>query len=302
MAQPHIAPNYLYTIRFPRFSSVFEELIDAIISQSYSLLETSKHIYQQAEQLLLAELGLTNWQPAPQKSVVRTFAETQHANRLDAEYFQPKYEELINIISSHAVYVKSISELQRYNARGLQPQYIENGTLDVITSKHILENGLDYDAFEKTDESNWELQKKARISQGDILTYTTGANIGRTAYYSRIERALASNHVNILRVDHEYPEYVAFVMNSLIGRSQTERLCAGSAQVELYPKDIEKFIIPFIQGEKQKEIIALLGESHQFKIQSKSLLECAKRAVEIAIEQDEQAALAWLERSAALPR
>ncbi len=38
-----------------------------------------------------------------------------------------------------------------------------------------------------------------------------------------------------------------------------------------------------------------MGESDQLKSQSKRMLESAKRAVEIAIEQDEQAAIQWVE-------
>ena len=36
-------------------------------------------------------------------------------------------------------------------------------------------------------------------------------------------------------------------------------------------------------------------ESFNGRKRAKNLLECAKRAVEIAIEQDEQAAIEWLE-------
>ncbi len=83
-------------------------------------------------------------------------------------------------------------------------------------------------------------------------------------------------------------------MNSMIGRLQTDRLSAGSAQAELYPKDIENYLIPFIAEQKQQKIVSLLEESRVLKEKSKHLLECAKRVVEIAIEKDKQAAIDWL--------
>ena len=211
--------------------------------------------------------------------------------RLDAEYFQPKYEELIRLITKNSRYTKVISEIQTCNTRGVQPKYSTDGTLDIITSKHILESGLDFDNFEKTDLTNWIVYKKAQVKKGNILTHTTGANIGRTAIYQSGRKALASNHVNILSIENENPDYVAFVMNSLIGRLQTEQLSAGSTQVELYPRDIEKFVIPFIDKKKQLEIQQKVTESFALRKQSKHLLECAKRAVEIAIEQDEKTAM-----------
>ncbi|NYT47244.1 MAG: restriction endonuclease subunit S [Candidatus Methanofishera endochildressiae] len=127
------------------------------------------------------------------------------------------------------------------------------------------------------------------------LPIRLGANIGRTAIYQSEKKALASNHVNILIVDKEDPEYVAFVINSLVGRLQTERLSAGSAQAELYPKDIENFVIPFISEEKQNQIKKKVTDSFTLRKQSKHLLDCAKKAVEMAIEKDEKTAINWLE-------
>lgn len=280
----------------PLLSIEFQESIKGVIDNFLHCQALSKCLFKSAEECLLLELGLTDWQPKHRLSFVKNYSETEQAERLDAEHFQPKYDELIEAITTNSFYSKSISEIQKYNARGLQPQYAVDGELDVITSKHILEQDLNYDEFEKTSESNWKKQKKARIQKGDILTYTTGANIGRTACYSTTKPALASNHVNILRIRNENPEYVAFVMNSLIGRLQTERLSAGSAQAELYPKDIEKFLIPFAEENIQQKIVSLISESRSLKAQSKHLLECAKRAVELAIEQDEQTAMDWLEK------
>jgi restriction endonuclease S subunit len=76
---------------------------------------------------------------------------------------------------------------------------------------------------------------------------------------------------------------------------QTDKLSAGSAQAELYPKDIAQFLIPFVEKNIQKQIREKIISSLALKKQSTALLETAKRAVEIAIEQDEQAALDFIE-------
>ena len=47
--------------------------------------------------------------------------------------------------------------------------------------------------------------------------------------------------------------------------------------------------------EIQTEIQTKVTESFSLRKQSKHLLECAKRAVEIAIEEDEETATKWLE-------
>ena len=109
---------------------------------------------------------------------------------------------------------------------------------------------------------------------------------------------LASNHVNILRLAEGInPQYVAFVMNSRIGRLQTDQLSAGSAQQELYPKDISQFYIPFVSPDLQKALVQKITQAHNLEKESEALLTRAKQAVEMAIEQGEAAGLACLSAS-----
>ena len=294
VAQPHLHLEDIRNLKIPNFTDKFIEILEQTYKEFDAISLSSSSKYGKAQNLLLSELGLLNWQPKHQLTFVKNYTDVAQAGRLDSEYYQPKYDELLKAIKNNSEYVKNISEIQTYNARGLQPKYLTEGTMNVITSKHILDDGLDFDNFEKTNPENWDNQKKARVIQGDILTYTTGANIGRTAYYPIEAKALASNHVNILRIKDENPEYVGFVMNSLIGRLQTEKMSAGSAQAEIYPKDIDKFTIPFIAKKSQISILNKVSESRDLLKQSKYLLEYAKRAVEIAIEEDEKTAVAWL--------
>lgn len=295
-AQPTVAMSRIRKIPIPINSLSFQMEIKNKINLAHTNLESSKILYTDAEESLLRALGITETSlSAPEKHNIKSFRESfLSSGRLDAEYYQKKYEELAKICHANAVYVKKISEIQTYNARGVQPIYAEDGELAVINSRHILERELDYQNFEKTTLEHWDLQLKARIFAKDILTYTTGANIGRTQIYLSENKALASNHVNILRITGENPVYVAFVLNSLIGRLQTEKLSAGSAQQELYPKDIECFYIPFILPELQQEISEKVQKSFVLRIESERLLNLAKEAVEVAIEKGESEAMKLL--------
>ena len=60
------------------------------------------------------------------------------------------------------------------------------------------------------------------------------------------------------------------------------------------PSEIEKVVIPVLDMDKQIEISDKVKESFTLRKKSKQLLEDAKRAVEIAIEQDEDIAVQWL--------
>ncbi len=58
---------------------------------------------------------------------------------------------------------------------------------------------------------------------------------------------------------------------------------------------MKETVIPILSEDKQTQIQQKVIESFDLRKQSRYLLECAKRAVEIAIENDEQAAIKWLE-------
>lgn len=280
--QANFSPAKFRQIAIPILSKELNNKIEEIVYKSFELLEESKSLYSQAEDLLLGELGLKYWQPKNTLHTTKKFSDFAQSGRLDAEYYQPKYDDLFERLQK--VDCKTIKEIQIINYRGFQPEYVENGKIDVINSKHILEDGLDYENFEKTDEVSFNNAVRAQVKYGDILTYTTGANIGRTQVYLSEKKAMASNHVNMLRVKDVNPIYLALVLNSKIGRMQTEKSSTGSAQVELYPDDLASFIIPILPEAIQTKIASLIQQSFECKAQSKQLLEDAKRMVEEEIE------------------
>ena len=69
------------------------------------------------------------------------------------------------------------------------------------------------------------------------------------------------------------------------------------------PDQVAATAIPILPADVQDTIREKVAESVALRWQSRHLLESAKRAVEIAIEQDEATAMAWLEEEqAAIPK
>ena len=279
----------------PVMSESFQKMISGVFHKGLQLRNNSDQAFAECEKLLVDTLGFSaedvTGSNLTQKSFSTSFGKT---GRLDAEYYSPKYDRLYSLIMSRSKEVKTIHDFAVFNSRGRQPEYDELGSLKVINSKHILESSLDYDGFEKTAADVWDKYPTSRVTYGDILTYTTGANIGRTAVYLSTEKAVASNHVNILRTNEPHPIYIAVVMNSFIGRLQTEKLCGGSAQQELYPTQIDEFIVPFVEEETQIKIANAYKEAVECSRQSQRYFGLATRTIELAIERGEDAALAWL--------
>ena len=298
MVQEGLSLAKVRTIPVPLLSEPFQVRVSGTIEESLRLRRETRAKYKQAEDTLLTALGLADWTPPEPLSYTARASDALAAGRLDAQYFSSKFDELLERLSASAVRMETIRDIRSYNARGLQPEYVPAGDVYVVNSRHILEARVDYEGLERTTTEWLKINERSRLHSGDILTYTTGAKIGRTAYFALSDPAVASNHVNILRLSKGNPEYVAFVMNSLVGRLQTERHLSGTAQPELYPGDIDKFIVPFIPDEIQSSITASLRASEESRVQARQFLEATKRAVEIAIEDGEAAAMAFLSQAA----
>jgi restriction endonuclease S subunit len=78
---------------------------------------------------------------------------------------------------------------------------------------------------------------------------------------------------------------MALVFQSIVGQFQTQQHARGSAQAELYPSDIDRFVVPLLDPTKQKAIGDLVRESLVKQQESRQLLEQAKARVEQLIEE-----------------
>lgn len=51
---------------------------------------------------MLTELSLADWQPIHRLFFVKNFSIIRQANRIDAEYFRPKYDQIVTAIKGYA--------------------------------------------------------------------------------------------------------------------------------------------------------------------------------------------------------
>jgi type I restriction enzyme M protein len=276
----------------------FQKLIREATLGYLQLVSKSKSLYDQAEELLLSELGLNDWQPIADTIAVKRFSDSWGGcDRGDAEHYQPKFDQLIQKLKSK-VNLQPLSNLLTVNQRGKQPNYLEEDEesegLPVINSKHVREGSviLTDNRLATIPENDNALF----IQKGDVLINGTGVGtIGRCAPYLYDQEALPDNHVTILRTEILNPVYLSIYLNSIIGQFQVEQYFKGSSgQIELYPNDIASFLIWDAPQSIQQKIKQKVEDSHHKREQSKQLLEIAKTGVERAIEEDEERAIAWM--------
>lgn len=307
--QVNFSPDKLRQIKIPLFSESVLTGIDGLVLNAFSKAEESKILHGQAERMLLSELGLLHWQPPEPLTYQRKASEAFAVKRLDAEHFQPKYDELFDLLSAKGD-VRLGNHLTEPIRRGISPVYVEDGgdTL-VINSQHVGKvqveladnrrtlRALLEDETEKNSE-NKKVLRRGEVKVGDVLLNSTGMiTIGRCQCLLENVKAVVDNHVAIIRPQQILdPIYLACFINALPGRMQTERGWTGSSgQIELRPETIADYRIWNAPPEIQQQIHTLVEQSHTARRQATMLLHKAKRAVEIAIEDSEAAAIVFLE-------
>ncbi|WP_206436991.1 hypothetical protein [Paracoccus haematequi] len=290
--QQHIFLWMIERIQVPRFSSQLEKRIGALAKAAYEANEAVSHFFCKAEEALLAALGLADWTPLELLSYTARASDVFAAGRWDAQYFRPLFEEVEQrlLATGGAVKLGTILEI---NSRGRQPNYDTDG-LPVINSKHVRTNKV---LLGDDNRRAIEAGSPVVIKKGDVLVNGTGVGtIGRTAAFLHEQKALPDNHVTVLRTSRVDPIYLAVFLNSLLGQLQIERHIKGSSgQIELYPNDIAKIVFWDAPDHVQASVRHAVLSAFKQERCAHDLLEAAKHAVEIAIEDGEATALGFLD-------
>ncbi|MGC6517661.1 MAG: hypothetical protein ACON49_06500 [Candidatus Puniceispirillaceae bacterium] len=295
-AQQELAPYAIYNFPAPDFTKDFEWKIASLFVDANELLNQSKKYPQQAETLLLTELGLENWQPKKQLSFVANYAEVEDANRFDADYFQPHYKELLERISEQQVKLHHFGEKVQLRNKNYRP--IAEKEYRYIELSNIGANG-EITGFSK--ELGKKLPSRARriVRKGDVIISSIEGSIDSVALISdKEDGALCSTGFHIAHSEIYNPETLLVLMKSIIGQLQLERGCNGTILTSISKGELNRLKLPEINEATQEQLKQLVQQMYDDRDATKRLLETAKRAVEIAIEEDEVAAFRFIENEA----
>lgn len=261
-----------------------QQKINSLVILAQDLKNQSLRWYQEAEKFLLEELGLKNAFFEDELSCVVNYADVVNVNRIDAEYFQPKYQKLIEKIKGKEA--ETLGELVSMR-KGFEPgseAYQEEGKLFIRVSS-VSKLGIEEkDQKYLSEELYQKLKKDYEPKLGDILV-TKDATPGIAYVIKEPLEGIISGGILDLKVkDNIESEYLALCISSIVGQWQAQRDAGGSIIAHWKPEQVKNLIIPILPTEIQKEIAGLVRKSHEERKKSKELLEQAKREVEEMIE------------------
>ena len=290
--QMHLNLSDSRNIIIPILSEALQNTIKSLFFNVIRLKKQSITEFDQAQILLLSELGLADWQPKHRLTFVKNYSNTQRAERIDADYFQPKYEEIVHAIKGYSGGWDRLRNLLNLKAQNYHPE--DKQEYKYIELANIAGNGEITDCMIAQGQ---DLPSRARrkVAMGDVIVSSIEGSLDSIALINKeYDLALCSTGFHVVNSKTFNSETLLVLLKSIVGQLQLKKGCNGTILTAINKDEFGKVILPIIVEEKQTQIQQKVLESFNLRKQSKHLLECAKRAVEMAIEQDEQTAIDWL--------
>jgi len=279
----------------PLFTDKFIFTVHNLNNQRHNLILQSEQMYAKAEQLLLSELGLLDWKPRRTLTYVRSFNQVAKASRMDAEHFHPKYKELRNIIRNYSGGYLRLIDIAVNSNETIEPRTNPEHNFKYIELADIDQNIGVIENAKTIKGKNAPSRARMLLRNGDVIASSVEGSLDKVALVSEeYDGAIGSTGFFVLRPRTVSSGYLLALIKSMIVREQMHCESSGTILAAVPAKSLKNIIVPNIQQEIQDAISSLVQQSLAAKREAKTLLEKAKRAVEIAIEYGEQQAIDFL--------
>ncbi|MEM5800998.1 MAG: restriction endonuclease subunit S [Candidatus Aenigmatarchaeota archaeon] len=259
----------------------FQETISAKVKNAFRLLEQSREFYLQAEALLLSELGLKDFKPVGKLSYKVNLSKVSTVYRMDAEYFNPKYDEIIERISKKTE-LKPLRNFILSVKKGIEvgsESYQDEGVPFIRVSNLSVSGLVSKDQKFISEELYEVLENEFKPVKGEILL-TKDATPGIAYFVKEQIRGIVSSGILRIRVKNINPEYLCLCINSTVGKSQVERDVGGSVILHWKLGQVKNLMIPILPELAQQKIAKLVYESYRTREKGKQLLKEAKEEIE----------------------
>ncbi len=280
-------------IRVVSLEEQIKELTHKIVLEAELLKERSVRIYQDAEQILLSELGLLNWKPKHRLSFVKKYSDMDTAGRIDAEYFQPKYDEVVDKIKQYKKGYKPLDEIVTVKDKNTLPK--DDVTYRYIELANISANGI-INGFIEAFGKELPTRARRKVNAGDVIVSTIEGSLSSIALIKDdLNNALCSTGFFVINSENINSETLLVLLKSPVGQLQLKKGCSGTILTAIGDDEFKRIVLPDLPSGIQSDIKKKITEMYEAKALSKRLLDIAKRGVEMAIEKSEKDAQDWID-------
>lgn len=209
--------------------------------------------------------------------------------RLDAEYYQSKYEKNEALLKS--LPHKRLHELvDIYKSVEPGSNFYKEKGLPFVRVSNLSKFGLSQsevylDSGDFTKEALQSLYPK----KDDVLLSKDGS-VGIAYAVENDLKCVLSGAILRLKIKDKTeitPKYLSLVLNGISTQLQAQRDCGGSIIAHWRLEEIQNLLIPLLDSKTQEAIESKISQSFALRAKSKELLESAKQRVENAIHENQ---------------
>ena len=282
--QDKLALDRLRNFLIPKAKSKALEInIENNIKQANENYKKSKLLYSQAEQILLEELGLKNLDLKDDLFCTTTLKEVKDNNRMDTEYYMPKYDCISKAIEKEGYNrLDSISKFSKILLKKKSEifyKYIEIGEIDVSTGDV---------SCKEMQGCDLPTNAKLKISGGELIISKVRPTRGAIAIVPDYltNNCLCSGAFSVFTIKPPIREYIQVFLRSKIGKVLLGHDSTGTQYPTITDEDVKAIPIPDLSKNIMENISNKVFNAHMERESAKALLEQAKHKVEEMIEKE----------------
>lgn len=238
--QSNVNAEELKRVEIPLVSTRLQLKITSIFDDTFNFIQESEEKYKEAETLLVSELGLMNWQPTHQLSFIKNYSNIQKVERIDAEYYQPKYEEIINVIKEYSEGWDILGSVVNLNLNNYKPK--DKQQYKYIELANISGNG---EITGCTIEEGQDLPSRARrkVTRGDVIVSSIEGSLTSIALVTDdYDQALCSTGFYVINSKILNSETLLVLLKSIAGKLQLKKGCNGTILTAINKNEFNNII------------------------------------------------------------
>lgn len=281
--QANFSPAKFREISIPVFSKDLNDKIEDITYRAFQKLEMSESLYSEAANNMLECLDLNDFTASSNSCNVKTLKESFiETGRLDAEYYQPKYDDILHHIQAYKYGSKNLAEICDIKEENFTPK--DDTTYKYVELANIGKYGNIIGCSQQKGE---DLPSRARriVSKNDVVISSLEGSLDSCALVEEdYDGALCSTGFYVLKSSVLNSETLLVLFKSPLVKELMRKGCSGTILTAIGRQELERIPIPLIRQEIQDEIAQHVQSSISLRKESQQLLEYAKLTVEGAIQ------------------
>ena len=287
--QSHLALPDGKKVPVPKFSDELQTNADERLRNADRQLKAAKQAINRAEESLTTALGLRGWRPPEPLTYTARASEVFAKHRLDAEYFSPRVRELIARLSASG---RTINDVAPPRHEKFVPR--NTGEFDYIEISNVHGDGTV--SGTRIPQRDAPSRASQFVRGNDVITSTVRP-IRRLSALIREGQSgfVCSSGFVVLQPSGIAPEVLLTYLRLPLVCELMNLHTSASMYPAISETDLLRMPFPEIDDANTiQAIVTNVQSAHAARRDAMLLLTQAKRAVEIAIEQSETAAVAYL--------